>query len=123
MIKRGDIYHADLNPIVGSEQGAWRPVMVIQNDKGNRHSQTVIIAPITSNLNKTPLPTHVFIVKSCGLEKDPVLLAEQMRVIDCSRLGEFIGHAGKRVMARVDKAVAVAVGIGEGSFSKPEESK
>ena len=110
-IKRGDIYYADLNPVVGSEQGERRPALVVQNDKGNKHSPTIIIAPITGRLNKPPLPTHVLIPKSCGLDRDSLALTEQIRAIDRSRLGEYIGRADKSVMSRVDMALSVSVGL------------
>ena len=113
MIKRGDIYYADLNPVVGSEQGERRPVLIVQNDKGNKYSPTVIVVPITGRLNKTPLPTHVLIPKSCGLDKDSLALTEQVRAIDRSRLGNYIGHAGKSVMSQVDMALSVSVGLNE----------
>jgi mRNA interferase MazF len=111
MIKRGDIYYADLNPVIGSEQGEQRPVLIVQNDTGNKYSPTVIITPITGRLNKPPLPTHVFIPKTCGLEKDSLVLTEQIRAIDRSRLGNYIGRAGKCVMPRVDMALSVSVGL------------
>lgn len=111
MIKRGDIYYADLNPVVGSEQGERRPVIVVQNDKGNRYSPTVIIVPVTGRLNKATLPTHVLIPKSCGLEKDSLALTEQIRAVDRSRLGSYIGCAGKSVMSRVDAALSVSVSL------------
>ena len=111
MIKRGDIYYADLNPVVGSEQGERRPAIIVQNDKGNKYSPTVIIVPITGKLNKTSLPTHVFIPKTCGIEKDSLALTEQIRAIDRSRLGDYIGSAGKSVMSRIDMALSVSVGL------------
>ena len=113
MIKRGDIYYADLNPAVGSEQGERRPVLIVQNDKGNKYSPTVIIVPITGKLNKTSLPTHVLIPKTCGLDKDSLVLTEQVRAIDRSRLDDYIGNAGKSVMSRVDMALSVSVGLGK----------
>jgi len=111
MIKRGDIYYADLNPVVGSEQGERRPAIIVQNDKGNKYSPTVIIVPITGKLNKTSLPTHVFIPKTCGIEKDSLALTEQIRAIDRSRLGDYIGSAGKSVMSQIDMALSVSVGL------------
>jgi mRNA interferase MazF len=113
MIRRGDIYYANLNPVVGSEQGEHRPVLILSNNKGNRYSPTVIVAPITGNLNKTPLPTHVLIPKSCGLEKDSLALTEQIRVIDRSRLSDYIGRAGISVMPHVDMALAISLGLDE----------
>ena len=115
MIKGGDIYYANLNPVVGSEQGEHRPVLIVQNDKGNKYSPTVIVVPITGKLNKTSLPTHVLIPKTCGLDKDSLALTEQIRAIDRSRLGDYIGRAGKSVMSRVDPALSVSVGLYEQS--------
>ena len=112
-IKRGDIYFADLNPVVGSEQGERRPVLIVQNNKGNKHSPTVIIIPMTSNLNKNPLPTHVFIPQGNGLEKDSLALTEQVRAIDRLRLREYIGSTGKSVMSQVDRALLVSIGLDE----------
>jgi len=113
MIKRGDIYYADLNPVVGSEQGEYRPVLVVQNNLGNKHSPTVIAVPITGRLKKNPLPTHVFLPKSCGLDKDSLVLTEQIRAIDRSRLGNYIGFAGKGAMSQIDRALAISIGLDE----------
>ena len=113
MIKRGDIYYANLNPVVGSEQGNNRPVIIVQNDKGNKHSPTVIVVPITGRLNKNPLPTHVLLPKACGLGKDSLALTEQIKAIDRSRLGSYIGSAGKSVMSQIDMALSVSVGLSE----------
>lgn len=110
-IKRGDIYYADLNPVVGSEQGDNRPVLIAQNDTGNEHSPTVIVAPLTRNLRKNPLPTHVMIPRSCGLDVDSLALVEQIRTIDCSRLSTYIGRIGNDAQASIDKALSVCVGI------------
>jgi mRNA interferase MazF len=110
-IKRGDIYYADLNPVVGSEQGDCRPVLIVQNNIGNKHSPTVIITPITSKLLKNPLPTHAFIPKSCGLDTDSLILTEQIRVIDRSRLSEYIGCAEASVMSQVDRALLISIGL------------
>jgi len=110
-IQRGDIFFADLNPVFGSEQGDMRPVLVVQNNTGNKFSPTVIILPITSNLRKNPLPTHVFITRDCGIEKDSIVLTEQIRAIDRSRLREYIGCIGTSVMLMVNKALAVSVGL------------
>ena len=118
MIKRGDIYYADLNPVVGSEQGNNRPVIIVQNNKGNKHSPTVIVVPITGRLNKNPLPTHVLLPKACGLEKDSLALTEQIRAIDRSRLGGYIGSAGKSVMSRIDMALSVSVGLKKSDLSE-----
>ena len=100
MIRRGDIFYAELNPVVGSEQGNNRSVLIVQNDTGNKHSPAVIVTPITDRFNKNPLPTHVRLPKSCGLEKDSMALTEQIRAIDRSRLGNYIGHAGKKVVKK-----------------------
>ncbi|MDR2359992.1 MAG: type II toxin-antitoxin system PemK/MazF family toxin [Oscillospiraceae bacterium] len=112
-VKRGDIYYADLSPVVGSEQGGTRPVLIVQNDTGNKHSPTVIAAAITSQINKARLPTHIEIVgKSYGLTKDSVVLLEQVRTIDKQRLRERIGQVDNQMMNRVDSAIAVSMGIG-----------
>ena len=111
MIKRGNIYYAGLNPVAGSEQGGCRPVIVVQNNKGNKHSPTVIVMPITGKLNKNILPTHVLLPKDCGLERDSLVLAEQIRAIDRSRLGSYIGNAGKSVMSQIDRALLISVGL------------
>ena len=110
-MKRGDIYYADLNPVVGSEQGNNRPVLVVQNDIGNEHSPTVIVTPLTRNLRKNPLPTHVLLPKSCGLDRDSLVLAEQIRTIDRSRLSNYIGHISREIQHDVDTALAVCIGL------------
>ena len=110
-IKRGDIYYADLNPVVGSEQGDCRPVLVVQNDVGNEHSPTVVVTPLTRNLRKNPLPTHVIIPRSCGLDRDSLVLAEQIRTIDRSQLSNYIGHISREIQPAIDKALAVCVGL------------
>lgn len=111
-VKRGDIYYADLSPVVGSEQGGVRPVLVIQNDVGNRHSPTVICAAITSQINKAKLPTHIELdSKKYSLVKDSVILLEQVRTIDKARLKERIGHLEKVTMDRVDKSLQISVGL------------
>ena len=111
-IKRGDIYYADLTPVVGSEQGGTRPVLIIQNDMGNRHSPTVIAAAITSRRGKKPLPTHIRLEDSpCGLEQESTVLLEQVRTIDRARLKEYIGRAGRAAMRDVDHAIAVSFGL------------
>ena len=113
-IRRGDIYYADLSPVVGSEQGGVRPVLVIQNDIGNKHSPTVIAAAITSQINKAKLPTHIELqARSYGLSKDSVILLEQVRTIDKRRLKERMGRLDEGVMSRVDEAIAVSLGIKE----------
>ena len=110
-IKRGDIFYADLNPVVGSEQGNIRPCLVVQNDVGNMYSPTIIITPITRNLHKNPLPTHVLIPKFSGLDTDSLVLAEQIRTIDRSRLSNYIGHISRDIQSDVDKALAVCIGL------------
>ena len=112
MIKRGDIYYADLRPVIGSEQGGVRPVLIIQNDTGNRHSPTVICAAITSRMNKAKLPTHVELsAGESGLKKDSVILAEQMRTIDKSRLRQKVAQLNRPTMQRIENAVAVSIGL------------
>lgn len=112
IVKRGDIYYADLSPVIGSEQGGIRPVLIIQNDIGNRYSPTVICAAITSQINKAKLPTHIEI--ECGkysLIKDSVVLLEQVRTIDKKRLREKIGHLDEELMKTVNKALIVSLGL------------
>ncbi len=112
-VKRGDIYYADLSPVVGSEQGGLRPVLIIQNDVGNKYSPTVIAAAITSRLGKTRLPTHIDIyADKAGLSKDSVVLLEQIRTLDKRRLKEKMGHLDEAAMHRVDTAIAVSFGLG-----------
>jgi mRNA interferase MazF len=111
-VKRGDIFYADLSPVVGSEQGGVRPVLIVQNDTGNRHSPTVIAAAITSQTGKVKLPTHIEVsAASCGLPKDSVILLEQVRTLDKRRLRERTGRADRDVMDRVDAAIAVSFGL------------
>ena len=110
-IKRGELYYADLNPVIGSEQGNNRPVLIVQNDKGNKYSPTVIVTPITGKLNKNPLHTHVPISRKCGLDKDSLVLTEQIRAIDRTRLGSYIGYIGESAMLQVDKALLVSIGL------------
>lgn len=111
-IKRGDIYYADLSPVVGSEQGGLRPVLIVQNDVGNRYSPTVIAAAITSRMGKTRLPTHIDIyAKEVGLAKDSVILLEQIRTLDKRRLREKMGHLEDSVMQRVNTAISVSFGL------------
>ena len=111
-VKRGDIYYADLSPVVGSEQGGTRPVLIVQNDTGNRHSPTVIAAAITSQTGKARLPTHINIAGgSVGLSKDSVILLEQIRTLDKKRLRERMGHVEEQVMMKVDTAIAVSFGL------------
>ena len=111
-IRRGDIYYADLNPVIGSEQGGTRPVLIISNDIGNRHSPTVIVAAITSRVHtKAKLPTHTAIRDFEGLNKDSIILLEQIRTIDKKSLQEYIGMLSESEMARVDKALAISVSL------------
>lgn len=112
MVKRGDVYYADLSPVIGSEQGGVRPVLVIQNDIGNKYSPTVIIAAITSQINKAKLPTHVEITgQQYGLPKDSVILLEQIRTIDKKRLREKVGRFDEEMMKYVDDALIVSIGL------------
>lgn len=111
-VKRGDIFYADLSPVVGSEQGGTRPVLIVQNDTGNKHSPTVIAAAITSQTNKAKLPTHIELAgRSVGLTKDSVVLLEQIRTIDKRRLREHMGRLDETMMNRVDDAIAVSFGL------------
>ena len=112
-VKRGDIYYADLSPVVGSEQGGVRPVLIIQNDTGNRYSPTVIAAAITSQTGKARLPTHIElpVQQECGLTKDSVVLLEQVRTLDKRRLRERMGRVGDHVMEKIDTAIAVSFGL------------
>ena len=113
IVKRGDIYYADLSPVVGSEQGGIRPVLVIQNDIGNKYSPTVIAAAITSQINKAKKPTHIELAaKDYGLNKDSVILLEQIRTIDKRRLREKIGRIDDGLMASVNNALSISFGLG-----------
>ncbi len=112
-VKRGDIYYADLSPVIGSEQGGVRPVLIIQNDVGNRYSPTVIAAAITSQQEKASLPTHIRITADgCGLSKDSIILLEQVRTIDKRRLKEKMGALDVPAMDKVDRALTVSFGLG-----------
>ena len=114
VVKRGEIYYADLSPVVGSEQGGIRPVLIVQNDVGNKYSPTVIVAAITSQLNKTKMPTHIDIdAKEYGLSKDSVILLEQIRTLDKRRLKEKIGTADDKAMSKVNEALAISFGLDE----------
>ncbi len=118
-IKRGELYYADLSPVVGSEQGGVRPVLVVQNDVGNRFSPTVIAAAVTSKLDKARLPTHIELsAKLYGLSKDSVVLLEQIRTIDKRRLKERIGALSPQTMARVDDALLISLGFNAGLAAK-----
>ena len=111
-IKRGELYYADLSPVVGSEQGGIRPVLVVQNDVGNKYSPTVIAAAVTSKINKAKLPTHIELSSnSYGLQKDSVILLEQIRTLDKRRLKERIGELNESTMTRVDKAILISLGF------------
>lgn len=113
-VRRGDIYYADLSPVVGSEQGGLRPVLIIQNDVGNRYSPTVIAAAITSRMSKAKLPTHIDVFADrVGLAKDSVILLEQVRTIDKQRLKEKMGHLDEDVMDRVNTALVISFGLGD----------
>jgi len=113
-VRRGDIYYADLSPVVGSEQGGMRPVLIVQNDTGNKHSPTVIAAAITSQTGKARLPTHIELeAKSYGLTRDSVILLEQIRTIDKRRLKERMGKLDNGLMAQVNSAIAVSFGLEE----------
>lgn len=112
LVKRGDIFYADLSPVVGSEQGGIRPVLIVQNDMGNRYSPTVICAAITSQINKAKLPTHIEIDShNCTLVKDSVVLLEQVRTIDKKRLREKICRLNEDLMKKVDKSLLVSMGL------------
>lgn len=120
-IKRGDIFYADLSPVIGSEQGGLRPVLIIQNDVGNKYSPTVIAAAITSRTGKSKLPTHIEIfAQSSGLIKDSVILLEQIRTLDKRRLKEKTGHLGESKMNEVDSAIAVSFGLSQGTLPLTE---
>lgn len=118
-IRRGDIYYADLSPVVGSEQGGVRPVLIVQNDMGNRYSPTVIAAAITSRTGKTKLPTHIEVsaslngngALSCGLAKNSIILLEQIRTLDKRRLKERMGKLDERTMQQVDSAIGISFGL------------
>ena len=111
-VKRGEVFYADLSPVVGSEQGGTRPVLIIQNDIGNRYSPTVIAAAITSQTGKARLPTHISLAgHDVGLTKDSVVLLEQIRTIDKRRLREHMGHVDEGLMNQVDSAIAVSFGL------------
>ena len=111
-VRRGDIFYADLSPVVGSEQGGTRPVLIVQNDTGNRHSPTVIAAAITSQVGKARLPTHITVPGiEAGLSKDSVILLEQIRTLDKRRLREHMGRLSEEQMSRVDQALEVSFGL------------
>ncbi len=112
-VKRGEIYYADLSPVVGSEQGGMRPVLIVQNDVGNKYSPTVIAAAITSQKYKTQLPTHISVnANNCGLQKDSIVLLEQVRTIDKTRLKEKMGNLPDNEMSKINRALSVSFGLG-----------
>ena len=108
MVKRGDVYYADLSPVVGSEQGGVRPVLVIQNDKGNKYSNTIIVAPISKKMSKPPIPTHVIFADD-ALSYVSMILCEQLRTIDKQRLGQWICTLDDTTMGKVDHAIKVSL--------------
>ncbi len=111
-IRRGDIYYADLSPVVGSEQGGVRPVLIVQNDVGNKYSPTVIAAAITSKTDKNKMPTHIDVLADeFGLEKNSVILLEQIRTLDKKRLRKKMGHLDENVMNEVNSAISVSFGL------------
>ena len=111
-VKRGDIYYADLSPVVGSEQGGLRPVLIIQNDVGNKYSPTVIAAAITSRMSKTKLPTHIDVyAERAGLSRDSIVLLEQLRTLDKRRLKEKMGHLDEDMMGAVNDAIGISFGL------------
>ena len=113
LIKRGDIFYADLDPIIGSEQGGIRPVVVVQNNVGNKYSPTLVVLPLSTA--KKHLPTHIRICGSEMLPKDSVVLAEQIRTIDRNRLKSYVGSVGFEIMEKVDKAVKISIGVDGGA--------
>ena len=110
MIKRGDVYYADLSPVIGSEQGGVRPVVVVQNDKGNRYSKTIIIAPISKKMSKPPIPTHV-IFSDDSLSYVSMILCEQLRTIDKKRLGQWICTVDDKTIEKINKAIRVSLAL------------
>lgn len=119
-IKKGDLYYADLRPAVGSEQSGIRPILVIQNNIGNRYSPTVIVAAVTSQPGKRSLPTHIVLGRGNGLHQNSVVLLEQVRTIDRSRLRDYIGHLDELVMRAVDQGLAVSFGLEPVLEQEPE---
>ena len=112
IVKRGDIFYADLSPVVGSEQGGVRPVLVVQNDIGNKYSPTIIVAAVTSQINKAKMPTHIELsANEYGLSKDSVVLMEQIRTIDKKRLKEKIGHMDEELQSSIDDALKISFGL------------
>lgn len=119
-IRRGEIYYADLDPVVGSEQGKRRPVLIVQNDLGNKHSPTTVIVPITCRSKKNDLPTHVTIPQLVGLVADSLALVEHIRTIDQTRLREYLGRISDKVQDAIDKALVVSVGLDKETVKKAE---
>ncbi len=120
-VKRGDIFYADLSPVVGSEQGGLRPVLIVQNDVGNKYSPTVIAAAITSKLDKAKLPTHIDVyAEEFGLSKNSVVLLEQIRTLDKRRLREKMGHLDDVLMGRVNDAISISFGLGAPAEARQE---
>lgn len=115
-VKRGELYYADLSPVVGSEQGGVRPVLVVQNDTGNKYSPTVIAAAVTSKLSKARLPTHIELPQAFGLSKDSVILLEQIRTIDKKRLMSRIGELPPATMRRVNRAILISLGFDDKNY-------
>lgn len=114
IFKRGDIFYADLSPVIGSEQGGMRPVLIVQNDIGNHYSPTVIVAAITARISKPKMPTHVGILAGDGIERDSVILLEQIRTIDKQRLKDKVTHLDSSIMNKVDKAIKISLGLAKG---------
>ena len=110
-IKRGQIYYADLSPVVGSEQGGYRPVLIIQNDMGNRYSPTTIAAVITTRKTKANLPTHIWLNSECGLPKESMVECEQVRTLDKKRLKDFMGQVSEEVLAEIDKGLKISFAL------------
>ena len=117
-IKRGELYYADLSPVVGSEQGGVRPVLIVQNDTGNKYSPTIIAAAVTSKIGKARLPTHIELPHAFGLAKDSVILLEQIRTLDKRRLLSRIGALPPATMSRVDRAILISLGFEDAASAK-----
>ncbi len=123
LIRRGDIYYADLSPVVGSEQGGVRLVLIFQNEVGNKHSPTVIPTAITSRINKNRLPTHIEVdARNYGLARDSIILLEQIRTLDKRRLKERMGHLDRDAMDRVDRAISISFGLETSPLSREERN-
>ena len=121
-IRRGDIFYADLSPVIGSEQGGLRPVLIVQNDVGNKYSPTVIAAAITSRMTKSKLPTHIDVLgDNVGLSKDSVILLEQIRTLDKKRLKDKMGHLDDKVMSEVNEAITISFGLTARTYRDTEE--